>query len=757
MKKIALFLAIICLCATVFAQNKLTATSAQGTNVDTILQRHLAGEGVKISNGRANGSTGNINTSKIGTFVKNNATFPFHAGIYMITGGDYNDATNTFTQKNLSNIVSNIGSGRGSALDFEFIAYADTFSFNYVFASEEYTSYTCSQYNDIFAFFLEGYDPLTISFTTKNVALIPGTLTVSNPIGIPVTINSVNNHCSGSNSCSNSGVAQPCYNGTYSNYFTYGYNNSYPSSLGSFNGSTVKLSACAPILACQTYKMHLAITNVSDNSLDSGVFLEEGSFYSPSLEIGNVYENDFSGGDTLIQNCRACDLTFSLPVPPSSGNISVDVAVGGNATLAQDFRLLLPNSVDLSPTNNSFVFNPGQLQESLHMEILPTAQFAPNEVKTVKVYFKTERCPDDQESWTFDTLTFYLRGNDSVKINRSNLTFGACDTLKSIELELLRGNPVNYKWLPATGINNTNTLSPQTSITQSTTYKVIAADQWNCMTDTVDVTVNIVPKPDFSLTYSPNHGCVPLPVTLMTQYTPNYATLKWTVSDADGNTYQDTLSQSFVTLADTGYYDVKLYVESAPGCADSAIHKNAIHVSDYPVAEFTFSPEEPGNGEVIYFYNASTGDNITNYSWNFGDGHSSFVEEPTHSYHLKESDIKTVVLTVTNADGCSDNVVHPVSVEDNFAVFVPNGFTPNVDGNNEVFLPKVNDVTNYKLEIYARNGEMIFFTNNPEQGWDGTIKNSPAPEGVYVYQIYYSRIGTPNEVMKKVGSLTLIR
>jgi gliding motility-associated-like protein len=117
----------------------------------------------------------------------------------------------------------------------------------------------------------------------------------------------------------------------------------------------------------------------------------------------------------------------------------------------------------------------------------------------------------------------------------------------------------------------------------------------------------------------------------------------------------------------------------------------------------------------------------------------------------------TVQLTVTNSDGCSDDTIQVVPVEDNFAFFVPSGFTPNTDGKNEIFLPKVNDVVDYELTIYARNGELIFYTNNPEIGWDGTVQGKPAPQGVYLWKIHYAKIGTPDEKMMKTGSVTLIR
>ena len=269
--------------------------------------------------------------------------------------------------------------------------------------------------------------------------------------------------------------------------------------------------------------------------------------------------------------------------------------------------------------------------------------------------------------------------------------------------------------------------------------------------------VTILPKPEFTLTYTPDHGCMPLSVTLQTQYTPDYADVHWTITNDSSFTYVDSLSTIHVSLPDPGYYDVSLLVESAPGCSDSIKYNNVIHVADFPHADFTFGPVEPGNGEEVFFYNLSTGDDITNYAWSFGDGHSSNLEEPSHAYHLTTSDLMTVRLTVTNSDGCSDDTIQVITVEDHFALFIPTGFTPNSDGKNEIFLPKVNDVVDYEFTIYARTGELIFHTNSPEMGWDGTVQGKPAPEGVYVWKIHYAKIGTPDEKMLKTGTVTLIR
>ena len=98
-----------------------------------------------------------------------------------------------------------------------------------------------------------------------------------------------------------------------------------------------------------------------------------------------------------------------------------------------------------------------------------------------------------------------------------------------------------------------------------------------------------------------------------------------------------------------------------------------------------------------------------------------------------------------------------VPVVDNFALWVPNSFTPNCDGNNEIFQPVVNDVAYYQLEIYNRTGELFFVTNSTEMGWDGTVNGKPVQTGVYMWRITYAKYADPTYYYVREGELILIR
>lgn len=88
-------------------------------------------------------------------------------------------------------------------------------------------------------------------------------------------------------------------------------------------------------------------------------------------------------------------------------------------------------------------------------------------------------------------------------------------------------------------------------------------------------------------------------------------------------------------------------------------------------------------------------------------------------------------------------------------VFIPNAFTP--EGSNPVFLPVTvfANKSRYSFYIFSREGQIIFETNDPQKGWDGTFENEKVPQGVYVY--YVNFYGSDGTQVKKRGAVTLLR
>ena len=85
----------------------------------------------------------------------------------------------------------------------------------------------------------------------------------------------------------------------------------------------------------------------------------------------------------------------------------------------------------------------------------------------------------------------------------------------------------------------------------------------------------------------------------------------------------------------------------------------------------------------------------------------------------------------------------------------PNAFTPNYDNSNDIFAPVGRPVAAFNMQIYARNGQLIYETNDFLRGWDGQVNGQPGSEGVYVYRIsYVNRLG---QRVVKQGTVTLLR
>lgn len=116
-------------------------------------------------------------------------------------------------------------------------------------------------------------------------------------------------------------------------------------------------------------------------------------------------------------------------------------------------------------------------------------------------------------------------------------------------------------------------------------------------------------------------------------------------------------------------------------------------------------------------------------------------------------------VTIVTADGCSNKgavwvvVLEPICEEP--YIFVPSGFSPNGDGKNDVFRVRGNFIEGIYLAVYDRWGEKVFETDDPAQGWDGTLKGELLPPDVYGFYVRVLCFGGENFVRK--GNVTLIR
>jgi gliding motility-associated-like protein len=120
-----------------------------------------------------------------------------------------------------------------------------------------------------------------------------------------------------------------------------------------------------------------------------------------------------------------------------------------------------------------------------------------------------------------------------------------------------------------------------------------------------------------------------------------------------------------------------------------------------------------------------------------------------------------VVYRYADAHGCKNADSAAVFVKTGRAceivIWVPNAFTPDGDGLNDVYRPVSANIRGYSLIIFNRDGEQVFSASIPENGWDGTYKGRPCPEGNYVYILVYQSSLAPPENTTLTGNIVLVR
>lgn len=258
-------------------------------------------------------------------------------------------------------------------------------------------------------------------------------------------------------------------------------------------------------------------------------------------------------------------------------------------------------------------------------------------------------------------------------------------------------------------------------------------------------------------------------VSLMIQViVPNYPPLALIFNDTNIGCYGDTIQQGFLVIGGTGIYDY--YLNNIPlstNVLDIVLdhdHTLSIRVVDECLTDTTFIIhnliKEPNANFTPYYFdvfdvqfiNQSEEDIVLN-EWSFGDGTGSNDLNPEHSYSATGE--YTATLVVTNDIGCVDSLEIVIHSPD--LLFIPDAFTPNNDGLNDVWYPVHNGVKDYSLTIYNRWGGVVFETINGNQGWYGLDKSGDEAE-MAVYSYLLEGIGFyENTRYKKIGRVVLIR
>lgn len=209
-----------------------------------------------------------------------------------------------------------------AVLEMDLIPHVDTIFFDYVFASEEYSEFVGSSFNDVFAFFISGPG----INGTQNIALVPGT-------DLPVTINNVNCNLTYS----------PYYvcNDPSNSYCGMGYTCSSmnDSTAVEYDGFTTPIQAYAVVSPDSTYHVKIAVSDASDAIFDSGIFLGINSLcgdgQKPVADYNYVIDGSTVAFENLAKYVRSYYWEFGDGAISHDRNPTHDYAVSGiyNVTL----------------------------------------------------------------------------------------------------------------------------------------------------------------------------------------------------------------------------------------------------------------------------------------------------------------------------------------------------------------------------------------------------------------------------------------
>ncbi|MEX1188864.1 MAG: choice-of-anchor L domain-containing protein [Bacteroidia bacterium] len=747
-----------------------TSTVNAQFDVDTSLTNqeyinNLVGLGVSFGNVQFQGDG-----QAIGYFSGASNNLGFSNGIILSTGlataADVNDFGFGFLENGLTNIPELAGfvnncftpgaTNDGLILQFDFVPQSTPVSFRYIFASSEYPTYVCSEYNDAFAFLISG--PGIVG--EQNLAVVPGT-------GDPITISTIN---SGNIGSAGDISSDPCIL-TNSNYF----NPNGPADL-SYGGYTNVMTAVADVTACETYTLRLIIADGCDSALDSAVFLEANSFGAAPISISQTTLN---GDSVTYEGCAPATLIFSRQDPEPFDYI-FPFTLTGTAV----------NGVDYEQVPGSVTIPAGQTTVTL--DIVGITDGITEGIETVELNYETvcgtistliyiteppalivssdpapSLCggqgpvtvsgsasggvPGYTYSWSdalgtatsadvnpFVTTTYVLTATDFCGTEATaNITVpvGTTPDVPVLNLPvdpICEDETINLSastatagaelfWTGPNGFtaNAVNSIQiPNATVLNDGVYQVYAG-LTGCNSEPASVTMTVKPRPSVPVINTNSPVCEGLPINLTAVVAPANSIVSWT----GPNNF--STNGAVVTIASASLADAGIFAATATlnGCDANASGSAQVVVNDTPDAPVILANSPVCAG---FDLDLSTTANADSYLWSGPQSWTSTQQNPTRpAMLLANSGSYSLEVTV---NGCTSPAT-PINVQVIDASFLPPVTTnsPVCEGSNLTFsTPQVNGAQ------YFWNGPDAFSSNNAQGEIANTAELNEGDYSVYL-------------------------
>lgn len=410
----------------------------------------------------------------------------------------------------------------------------------------------------------------------------------------------------------------------------------------------------------------------------------------------------------------------------ATATITIQASANGCVGTSTDFDIVInplptvsaPNDYAICANTSTIVSGAGAISYQWDNGVVDGVGFSPSQTTTYTVTgTDLNGCSNTDQV----IITVYALPNVNAGADHA-ICSGATTTLSAT------GDPASYVWDHS--VANGVAFSPATTLT----YTVTATDANNCTnSDQVIVTVNPLPTvgagPDQTICDNQN-------ITLNGSGAQSYV---WDNSVTNG--------QSFPAVAGTTTYTV--IGTDANGCVNT--DQVTVTVLATPVVGISPDILVGYPPMVVTFDNSSS--NATSFTWNYGNGAtgtSSGTVSTVNSY----SEVGSFTVTLEGSNGvCSDDATVTITVlpYPDAIISPPNVFTPNGDGNNDVFTIDVKFGKTMLVQIFNRWGNLMYEINDFSKNWDG----ADASDGVYFYKYFVTDMN--DKEYAGHGNVTLIR
>jgi len=702
---------------------------------------------VMIGNGISYSNATLSNSNCAGGYFDGNSNIGFNSGIILATGGiaaaEIGNSSNGINPWSadadvdallLEMNTSTNFLGSLIVLEFDFETSSTEFSFDYIFASNEFPINTCGDDVDVFGFLLSGPGIMgPYSSNAINIALVPN---VSNPTTYTNTSVGINSINSGTE---NSGSTTYCDNLmlNWSDNSIFYVDNPDMTTVN-YPGFTVPLIAKSQVTPCTTYHMKIVIADVGNSNNTSALFFEESSFNSIVQTQYTVQTNtDLLLENNLYEGCSGASLTIIRP-PNNTGILNVFYHLYGSADYLTDYTIT--NGTEYSTQIDSGIASvtidinsiEDWIDESNESIVFELASIGSGCTQTAPVIinFTLADQPLLEISLTED-FTNYCPGDDAeLEVQIS----GGVGSLLQQPTSVL---PYNIEWSQI-GTSASQLENPL----DTTEYCVQVTDYCGTQVLSECLTVNVNQYPDLDALAEIIYICSNIEKELCVE-----------VNGGEGNYNFDWSNGS----NDSCIYDFnnQYTVIVSDDCDNEVIVNTEIYLDEAPDPFFEYLVV-PHLDLGIEFNNYTPQMNGLAYMWHFGDGYYSISEEPIHEYATAQNYEVTLGVT-TEIAGCYKEFQKYISVQPLYYFYAPNAFTPNDDDKNDSFKAFVTGAADFEISIFDRFGKQVFYSKDSEEVWDGTYSHTTkAAEGLYSYKAKMKKL---NDIgyYQETGSINLIR